>query len=58
MIRKFEGILPALVTPLCEDNYTINEAAVKQLVDLHLSQGANGFYIIGGTGESIVLDRE
>ena len=58
MIRKFEGILPALVTPLCEDNYTINEASVKQLVDLHLSQGANGFYIIGGTGESIVLDRE
>lgn len=58
MIKKFEGILPALVTPLCEDNVTVKKEVVKQLVDMHLSQGANGFYIIGGTGESIVLNRE
>ncbi len=58
MKMKFEGVLPALVTPLCEDNKTINTDAVQKLVDLHLSQGAEGFYIIGGTGESIVLNRE
>ncbi len=58
MIKKFEGILPALVTPLAEDNVTVKKNAVKSLVDMHLSQGAEGFYIIGGTGESIVLSRE
>ena len=58
MIKKFEGILPALVTPLCEDNVTVKKEVVKQLVDMHINQGAAGFYIIGGTGESIVLNRE
>lgn len=54
---KVEGILPALVTPFCEDNKTINEAAAKKLIDLHLAQGANGFYILGGTGEGLVMAR-
>ncbi len=58
MIKKFEGVLPALVTPLENDNVTVKKDAVKELVDMHLNQGANGFYIIGGTGESIVLNRE
>jgi len=55
---KLEGILPALITPFCEDGVTINEDSVKKLVDLHIKQGAEGFYIIGGTGEGIVLSRE
>lgn len=55
---KFEGILPALVTPFCEDNKTVNEEAAKKLIDLHLEQGANGFYILGGTGEGLVMGRE
>lgn len=55
---KVEGILPALVTSLCEDNKTINEEATKKLIELHLKQGANGFYILGGTGEGLVLGRE
>ena len=58
MIKKFEGVLPALVTPLENDNVTVKKDAVKKIVDMHLDQGANGFYIIGGTGESIVLNRE
>jgi len=55
---KFTGILPALVTPFCADNKTINEDAAKKLIDLHLEQGANGFYILGGTGEGLVMARE
>lgn len=58
MIKKFEGIMPALATPFYEDNKTINEASVKAMIDMHINQGAAGFYIIGGTGESIVLNRE
>lgn len=57
-MMKFTGILPALVTPFCEDNYTINQKSTRELLDLLLSQGANGFYILGGTGEGIVLTRE
>ncbi len=54
---KFTGILPALVTPLCEDNKTINTQAVKKVIDMQIEQGADGFYVLGGTGEGIVLDR-
>lgn len=55
---KFTGILPAFVTPFHEDNKTVNEEAAKKLLDLHLEQGANGFYIVGGTGEGLVMGRE
>ena len=51
MALKITGILPALVTRFKEDNKTINEESARKLIDLHLSQGANGFYILGGTGE-------
>ena len=55
---KFEGIIPAFVTPFNEDNKTINVESAKKLIDLHLEQGANGFYILGGTGEGLVMARE
>lgn len=55
---KVEGILPALVTPLNEDNRTVNKKAAEELINLHLKQGANGFYILGGTGEGLVMARE
>lgn len=55
---KFTGILPALVTPFCADNKTINEDAARKLIDLHLEQGADGFYILGGTGEGLVMARQ
>lgn len=55
---KFTGILPALLTPFCEDNKTINDEAAKQLIERHLADGANGFYILGGTGEGLVMARE
>ena len=58
MQKKFKGIMSALVTPFCSDNKTINEDSAKKLIDLHINQGASGFYIIGGTGEGLVLSRE
>ena len=58
MEKKFTGIMPAIVTPFCEDNKTINIESVEKLVDLFLEQGANGFYVLGGTGEGAILDRE
>lgn len=55
---KFEGILPALVTAFEADNKSINTESTKKIIDLHLEQGANGFYILGGTGEGLVMARE
>lgn len=55
---KFEGILPALITPFKADNKTINEEAAKKFIDCLLDQGADGFYILGGTGEGLVMGRE
>ncbi len=55
---KYEGILPALVTPLKEDNKTVNEDCARRLIELQLKQGANGFYVLGGTGEGPVIAPE
>lgn len=54
---KFEGIMPALVTPLCDDE-TINVTALKKLIGFLLDEGADGFYIGGATGEGIALKTE
>lgn len=54
--RKFTGVIPAFVTPFLSDNKTINESSTRKLLNLHIDQGASGFYILGGTGEGIVMD--
>lgn len=54
---KFEGIMPALITPLNEDNKTVNEKTARELIEYLLNQGADGFYVLGSTGEGLVLDE-
>ena len=54
---KFEGIMPALVTPLNEDE-TINVKVLKDLIEYQLSLGADGFYVGGATGEGLALRTE
>lgn len=51
---KFEGILPALVTPLTE-NEDINVPVLEKLIEDLLAKGADGFYIAGATGEGLAL---
>ena len=53
---KFTGIMPALVTPLNADE-TINEAASRKLMQWLLSEGMDGFYLCGGTGEGPVVQK-
>ena len=52
---KITGILPALVTPLDADNKTVNTALAKKLIDFQIGQGADGFYVLGGTGERLCV---
>ena len=56
-MNKFTGIIPALVTPLKEDE-TLNVPVLCQLMESLVKEGAKGFYIGGATGEGIALQRE
>ena len=56
-MMKFEGIMPALVTPLTEDE-RINTGVLEGLIKDMLEKGAQGFYIGGATGEGLKLRTE
>ena len=51
---KFKGVIPALVTPLCEDE-SINVPVLHKLIGDLLAQKADGFYVGGATGEGLSL---
>ena len=54
---KFEGIIPALVTPLNSDE-TVNVEVLKSLVEYLLKEKADGLYVGGATGEGIALSAK
>lgn len=54
---KFKGIIPAVVTPLHEDE-TVNAEALRQLLEYLLNKNADAFYVGGATGEGIALKTE
>lgn len=56
-MMRFKGVMPALVTPLKEDE-TINVPVLRQLIGDLLAKGADGFYIGGATGEGIALRQD
>ena len=51
------GIFTALLTPF-KDDYSINEASLKKLVEFNLEKGINGFYVGGSTGEGLIMTTE
>ena len=53
---QFRGVMPAIVTPLCEDE-SLNARTAERLVQWHLQEGMDGFYICGGTGEGPGLQK-
>lgn len=54
---KFRGVWPAMLTPL--DNHSQpNHAAIEQLVELFVSQGVPGLYILGSTGQWPLLSLQ
>lgn len=52
----FKGIMPALVTPVNEDGSLRKDAAVKLIKALG-ETGISGYYILGGTGEGVTIER-
>lgn len=56
-MKKFEGIMPALVTPLKSDE-TVNTEVLESLMGYLAGKGADGFYVGGATGEGLALRTE
>ena len=56
MIR-FKGVIPALVSPL-DENERINVPVLRKLIGDLLEKGVDGFYLCGATGEGLALSIE
>jgi N-acetylneuraminate lyase len=54
-MSEFQGLYPAIITPLTDDD-KLNEAAFRQVIEFNIQAGVHGFWVAGGTGESILLD--
>ena len=53
-MADFEGVYPALATPMSADG-ALNESVLAQIVEFNIQAGVHGFWVAGGTGESILL---
>lgn len=52
------GILPALLTPMSADGTEVNYETLPALVEFLLANGADGFFVCGGSGEGLLLSLE
>ena len=54
---RFEGVFPAHITPMTREG-NLNEAAFREVMEFNIQAGVHGFWVAGGTGESVYLDDE
>ena len=54
---KFEGVIPALITPIDAEG-KLNVPVLEKLVNDLIAQGADGFYVCGATGEGVNIDKD
>lgn len=55
--KKLNTIFSALTTPFNDDE-SLNETAVRKLVNFELDNGVEGFYCCGSSGEGLLLSVE
>ena len=53
-MSEFEGVYPAIITPMTS-NGGLNEEAFRIVYEGNVRAGAHGFWVAGGTGESVYL---
>ena len=53
----FHGVFPAIITPMTPEG-RLNEAAFREVMEFNIQAGVHGFWVAGGTGESVLLDDE
>ncbi len=56
-MMNFKGVIPALVTPL-DENERVKVDVLRDLIEYLIGKGADGFYVGGATGEGINLRIE
>jgi len=56
-MTRFEGLVPATITPMTEAG-KVYEEGFRRVLDLNIDAGVHGFWVAGGTGESVLLDDE
>lgn len=56
-MRDFEGVVPAIPTPMDADG-RFNEDAFRKVVEFNIEAGVHGFWVAGGTGESVLLEDD
>ncbi len=54
---EFEGVYPAIITPLDETN-KFKEEEFRKVVEFNIQAGVHGFWVSGGTGESVYVNPE
>ena len=52
----FEGVYPAIITPMGADG-ELNEDAYRTVYEANVQAGVHGFWLAGGTGESVYLSE-
>ena len=57
MHSEFKGVFPALITPMSSDG-KLNESALRQVMEFNIKAGVHGFWVAGGSGESVFLEDE
>jgi hypothetical protein len=57
MPPQLEGILPAIITPMCA-NGAVDYEAFRAVLEANIRAGVHGFWVAGGTGESVFLSDE
>lgn len=56
-MSDFEGVVPAIATPMGSDG-RFNEEVFRKIVAFNIEAGVHGFWVAGGTGESVLLDDD
>ena len=57
MKSEFNGVFPAIITPM-SPNGQFNESVFRQVMEFNIQAGVHGFWVAGGTGESVLLDDD
>ncbi len=56
-MTEFRGIFPAIITPMTAEG-ALHEEAFRDVMEFNIQAGVHGFWVAGGTGESVLLDDE
>ena len=55
-MKDFNGVIAATITPFTEKG-EFNESVFEHIMRSNIDAGVNGFWISGGTGESVLLEE-